>query len=110
MAANTQRHPGRRWLSPVLAFGPSVILLKKRDNFASWETVLAACLVGVSAGTLAATLPAVTATMTTGPLLAPLSASYVAGYAVYGCAVSAMGGLSGIAAEMALNHNQPTNN
>lgn len=82
--------------------GPSVILVKKRENFLSWETPLIACTAGFTAGAMAAGLPAAAALMTTGATLAPVSASYLIGYGIYGCVVSAVGGAVGVATEMAL--------
>ena len=82
--------------------GPSVILVKKRDNFISWETPMIACISGFAAGSMAAGLPALAATTGSGGALAPVSFTYLAGYGLYGCVVSAVGGAIGVATEMAL--------
>lgn len=77
--------------------GASVILVKKRPNFVSIETPVIACISGFGAGALAASLPAAAAAVASGGVFAPLSASYVVGHGTYGCIVSGVGGLVGVA-------------
>jgi hypothetical protein len=77
--------------------GASVILVKKRPNFVSVETPTIACISGFGAGALAAALPVIAATVASGGVLAPLSGAYVVNHGIYGCIVSGVGGLVGVA-------------
>lgn len=84
-------------LAGPISDGASVILVKKRPNFVSVETPLIACISGFGAGALAAALPALSATVMSGGVLAPISAAYVGSYGTYGCIVSGVGGVVGVA-------------
>lgn len=84
-------------LAGPVSDGASVILVKKRPNFVSIETPVIACISGFGAGALAAALPALSATVMSGGVLAPLSAAYVGSYGTYGCIVSGVGGVVGVA-------------
>lgn len=84
-------------LAGPISDGASVILVKKRPNFVSFETPLIACISGFGAGALAAALPAMSATVLSGGVLAPVSAAYLGGYGTYGCIVSGVGGAVGVA-------------
>jgi hypothetical protein len=82
--------------------GASVILVKKRPNFVSIETPVIACISGFGAGALAAALPAAAATVASGGVLAPLSGAYVVNHGIYGCIVSGVGGIVGVATAVAM--------
>lgn len=82
--------------------GASVILVKKRPNFISIETPIIGCISGFGAGALAAAAPAVAMTVASGGVLAPLSAGYVANHGLFGCIVSGVGGIVGIATAAAM--------
>lgn len=84
-------------LAGPISDGASVILVKKRPNFVSMETPLIACISGFGAGALAAALPAMAATVASGGVLTPVSAAYVGSYGTYGCIVSGVGGVVGVA-------------
>jgi len=89
-------------LAGPVSDGASVILVKKRPNFVSIETPLIACISGFGAGVLAAVLPAAAAFVASGGVLGPLSAAYVTGHGTYGCIVSGVGGMVGVATAVAM--------
>lgn len=88
-------------LSGPISDGASVILLKKRENFVSWQTPAIACVVGAGAGALAATLPSLYISSVTG-FWVPIRAWDIVNFFSYGCAVSGAGGLGGALTELGL--------
>lgn len=90
-------------LAGPVSDGSSVILVKKRPNFISWETVLIACTSGAGAGLIAAGLPSVmTFVSTVGGLWNPINWSEAAIFSAYGCIVSGVGGMGGALTELLL--------
>ncbi len=86
--------------------GPSVLLLKKRqDRFMSPDTLVIACTAGAASGIVAHSLPALAA-MATG-LGAPLGAAALAGTGVFGCIVGAGAGATAIGTQWLLHHLKP---
>ena len=86
--------------------GPSVLLLKKReDRFMSPDTLVIACTAGAASGVVAHSLPALAA-MATG-LGAPLGAAALAGTGVFGCIVGAGAGATAIGTQWLLHRLKP---
>lgn len=81
--------------------GASVILVKKRENFISWETPLIACTSGAGAGIIVSVLPQVFTWASTG-FWNPINWAEAAMLSVYGCIVSGVGGIGGAATEWLL--------
>lgn len=88
-------------LAGPVSDGSSVILVKKRPNFISWETPLIACTSGAGAGMIAAGLPSLWTVVTTG-VWNPINWSEALVYSIYGCIVSGVGGIGGAATEYGL--------
>lgn len=82
----------------------TVILVKKRPNFISWETPVVACSTGVGAGVIATVAP---------PLIwrAGATAAFdwvrAVTYPLYGCVISAVGGLGAATTEWLLVSAEP---
>ncbi len=88
-------------LAGPVSDGSSVILVKKRENFISWETPLIACTSGAGAGVIAAALPALFNTIATG-FWNPINWGEALLFSIYGCVVSGVGGAGGALTELGL--------
>ena len=81
--------------------GPSVLLLKKReDKFMSPDTLVIACSAGAASGIVAHSLPALAAAMT--GVGAPFGAAALAGTGVFGCLIGAGAGATAIGTQWLL--------
>ncbi len=82
--------------------GPSVLLLKKReDKFMSGDTLIIACSAGAASGVVAHSLPALAA-LATG-IGAPLGATALLGTGLFGCVIGAGAGATAIGTQWLLN-------
>jgi len=88
-------------LAGPVSDGSSVILVKKRENFISWETPLIACTSGAGAGLIAAGLPQLFTLATTGVWLG-IDWGEALILSIYGCVVSGVGGIGGALTELGL--------
>jgi len=86
--------------------GPSVLLLKKReDKFMSPETLIIACSAGAASGVVAHGLPALAAAAS--GIGAPLGAAALLGTGVFGCVVGAGAGATAIGTQWLLHLLKP---
>ncbi len=82
--------------------GPSVLLLKKReDKFLSTDTLAIACVAGAASSLVAHALPAMAAAASGVGL--PIGVASLMGSTVFGCLVGAGGGAAAMGTQMALN-------
>lgn len=89
-------------LAGPVSDGSSVILVKKRPNFISWETPLIACTSGAGAGLIAAGLPSLWTFATSGGIWNPINWGEALVFSVYGCIISGVGGIGGALTELGL--------
>ena len=86
--------------------GPSVLLLKKReDKFMSPETLVIACTAGAASGMVAHGLPALAAAAT--GIGAPLGAAALLGTGAFGCVIGAGAGATAIGTQWLLRLTRP---
>ncbi|MEI7608963.1 MAG: hypothetical protein WCJ64_16415 [Rhodospirillaceae bacterium] len=82
--------------------GPSVLLLKKREEkFLSTDTLAIACVAGAASSVVAHGLPAIAVAMS--GIGFPIGAASLAGSSVFGCLVGAGGGATAMATQVTLN-------
>ena len=86
--------------------GPSVLLLKKReDKFMSPETLVIACTAGAASGVVAHGLPILAAAAS--GIGAPFGAAALLGTGVFGCVVGAGAGATAIGTQWLLHRIRP---
>jgi len=88
-------------LAGPVSDGASVILVKKRPNFISWETPVIACTSGAGAGLIVSALPNLFTWVTTG-FWNPIDWGQALLFSIYGCVVSGVGGIGGALTEWGL--------
>ncbi len=82
--------------------GPSILLLKKReDKFLGPDTLAIACVAGAASSVVAHALPALAAAAS--GIGAPIGVASLMGSSVFGCLVGAGGGAAAIGTQITLN-------